>query len=90
MNVYVCAEAAGAAGYTNYSLPSGAPTPTASSSSTNTSRRQHRNQQLSPQPDLTHECGHWLNLSYTWGSSNNPNEPDNCEVDDGVEDTPSA
>jgi PKD repeat protein len=37
---------------------------------------------------LTHECGHWLNLPHTWGSSNSPNEEDNCEIDDGVEDTP--
>lgn len=31
---------------------------------------------------LTHEVGHWLGLNHTWG------DEDNCNVDDGVEDTP--
>ncbi len=52
---------------------------------------------------LTHECGHWLNLDHTWGGtnnpgctggSNNPNDPcygvDNCDYDDGVNDTPNT
>lgn len=37
---------------------------------------------------LTHEVGHWLNLSHTWGSTNNPGLPENCDVDDEVQDTP--
>lgn len=37
---------------------------------------------------LTHEVGHWLNLSHTWGNSNNPEDPANCNMDDGVQDTP--
>lgn len=86
MNVYVCAEAAGAAGYTNYPSEWGANTDgivlkheyVGSIGTSNPYRSR----------TLTHECGHWLNLPHTWGSSNNPNEPDNCEVDDGVEDTP--
>ncbi|MGB0914642.1 MAG: zinc-dependent metalloprotease [Crocinitomicaceae bacterium] len=36
----------------------------------------------------THEIGHWLNLRHTWGNSNNPNEPGNCNEDDLVDDTP--
>lgn len=39
---------------------------------------------------LTHEVGHWLNLSHTWGSSNNPGLPENCDMDDDVEDTPNC
>ena len=86
MNVYVCSEAAGAAGYTNYPSEWGANTDgivlkheyVGSIGTSNPYRSR----------TLTHECGHWLNLPHTWGSSNNPNEPDNCEVDDGVEDTP--
>lgn len=86
MNVYVCAEAAGAAGYTNYPSEWGANTDgivlkheyVGSIGTSNPYRSR----------TLTHECGHWLNLPHTWGSSNNPNEPDNCQVDDGVEDTP--
>ena len=86
MNVYVCAEAAGAAGYTNYPSEWGANTDgivlkheyVGSMGTSNPYRSR----------TLTHECGHWLNLPHTWGSSNNPNEADNCQVDDGVEDTP--
>ncbi len=39
---------------------------------------------------LTHEVGHWLNLSHTWGSSNNPGISSNCNGDDGVADTPNT
>ena len=86
MNVYVAAEAAGAAGYTNYPSEWGANTDGivlkheyVGSIGTGNPYRSRT---------LTHECGHWLNLPHTWGSSNSPNEPDNCDVDDGVEDTP--
>ena len=86
MNVYVAASAAGAAGYTNYPSDWGANTDgivlkhdyVGSIGTSNTYRSR----------TLTHECGHWLNLPHTWGSSNNPNEEENCDVDDGVEDTP--
>lgn len=86
MNVYVAAEAGGAAGYTNYPSNWGAGTDGivlkheyVGSIGTGNPYRSRT---------LTHECGHWLNLPHTWGSSNNPNLEDNCEVDDGVEDTP--
>lgn len=39
---------------------------------------------------LTHEVGHWLNLLHPWGGSNTPGEPDNCDIDDGVADTPNT
>ena len=39
---------------------------------------------------LTHEVGHWLNLAHTWGNSNTPNLPENCNDDDGVADTPNT
>ena len=39
---------------------------------------------------LTHEVGHWLNLPHVWGSTNNPGEPENCDSDDGVDDTPNT
>lgn len=39
---------------------------------------------------LTHEVGHWLNLSHLWGGTNNPNEAANCNDDDGVADTPNT
>lgn len=49
---------------------------------------------------LTHEVGHWMNLSHTWGGTNNPgctgqtsapcNGDNNCLTDDGVSDTPNT
>jgi PKD repeat protein len=39
---------------------------------------------------LAHEVGHWLNLSHLWGSTNSPNVASNCNVDDGVSDTPNT
>jgi PKD repeat protein len=37
---------------------------------------------------LTHEAGHWMNLRHLWGNSNSPGDPDNCDMDDQVADTP--
>jgi hypothetical protein len=39
---------------------------------------------------LTHEVGHYLNLPHPWGSTNEPGLPSNCEIDDGIEDTPNT
>jgi PKD repeat protein len=39
---------------------------------------------------LTHEAGHWLNLAHPWGSSNEPGLSSNCDMDDGIEDTPNT
>lgn len=39
---------------------------------------------------ISHEAGHWLNLSHTWGDSNNPGLSDNCNDDDHVADTPNT
>ena len=39
---------------------------------------------------LTHECGHWINLSHTWGPTNDPGLASNCSTDDGVSDTPNT
>ncbi len=37
---------------------------------------------------LTHEVGHWLNLKHPWGSGNEAGHADNCSKDDNVKDTP--
>lgn len=39
---------------------------------------------------LSHEVGHWLNLAHPWGNSNEPGLSTNCDIDDGVEDTPNT
>ncbi len=39
---------------------------------------------------LTHEVGHWLDLPHTWGSTNSPGLASNCNVDDGISDTPNT
>ena len=39
---------------------------------------------------VTHEVGHWLNLSHTWGNTNSPGDAANCSSDDGFSDTPNT
>jgi len=37
---------------------------------------------------LSHEIGHYLGLPHTWGGTNTPGLPGNCNSDDGIADTP--
>jgi PKD repeat protein len=92
MNVWVCSDPSGAAGYTF--LPSSVDnffsqgddgivmkhsyTGSIGTSNVNRSRA------------LTHEVGHWLNLRHTWGAGNSPEDASNCQQDDGVSDTPNT
>ena len=92
LNVWVCEEANGAAGYAYLpgSVDSGwnewldgivvqnSYLGSIGTSSSYTSRT------------LTHEVGHWLNLRHLWGGSNTPGEAGNCDLDDGVADTPES
>lgn len=39
---------------------------------------------------ITHEAGHYLNLPHPWGSTNEPGLLSNCDIDDGIEDTPNT
>ena len=39
---------------------------------------------------LTHEIGHYFGLPHTWGGSNTPGLPSNCNLDDGIADTPNT
>jgi PKD repeat protein len=87
LNIFICQEIGGAAGYTTNPW-SGTATSMYNgiwvlstyvgdigTSSTYTSRT------------LTHEVGHWLNLSHVWGGTNNPGV--SCGSD-GVSDTPAC
>ena len=92
LNVWVCAEAGGAAGYSLYPgsvngfndanmdgiVIQGSYTGSIGTSNNYRSRV------------LTHEIGHWLNLRHPWGNSNSPGEADNCNQDDNVFDTPNT
>jgi PKD repeat protein len=91
MNVFICGEIGGAAGYTYNPSGWGANQMTngiwilhdyvgsIGTSSVGTSRT------------LTHEVGHWLNLSHTWGSNNNPGNATSCSGNgDQVQDTPTC
>ena len=39
---------------------------------------------------LTHEIGHFFGLPHTWGRSNTPGAPGNCNIDDNIADTPNT
>lgn len=90
LNVYVCANANGAAGYT-YN-----PTDFWATSMSNGIWILHdyvgaigTGTELRSRA-FTHEVGHWLNLSHTWGSNNNPGNASSCDTDDDVTDTPNC
>ena len=90
LNVWVCEEASGAAGYAY--LPGSVNnwgnewldgiviqnSYLGSIGTSNTFRSR----------TLTHEVGHWLNLRHLWGGSNSPGLDENCDMDDNVDDTP--
>jgi PKD repeat protein len=88
LNIFVCGEIGGAAGYTTNpgtwnatSMTNGIWILHNYVGSTGTSN-------VGTSRTLTHEVGHWLNLSHPWGGTNNPNLPSNCNTDDDVQDTP--
>jgi len=88
LNIFVCGEIGGAAGYT-YN-----PGTWNANSMTNGIWVLHNyvgsigTGGIGASRTLTHEVGHWLNLSHPWGGTNNPNLPSNCNTDDDVQDTP--
>jgi PKD repeat protein len=90
LNVFVCGDIGGAAGYTSY--PSG----NSATNMTNGIWLLHNylgsigTSSVSHARVLTHEVGHWLNLPHTWGSTNNPALATNCNTDDGIADTPNC
>ncbi len=91
LNVYVCgAVGSGIAGYTYY------PSNFFGTSMENGIWLRHDycgsigTGSVSSSRTFAHEVGHWLNLPHTWGSTNEPGLPSNCNSDDGVADTPNT
>ena len=90
LNVFICGEIGGAAGYTTN--PSG----WSATSMTNGIWILHDYMgsigtgSVGTSRAMTHEIGHWLNLSHTWGGNNNPGNASSCSTDDGVDDTPNC
>ncbi len=39
---------------------------------------------------VSHEVGHWFNLSHVWGPNNDQGQSTSCSTDDGVSDTPNT
>jgi len=90
MNVFICGEIGGAAGYTTN------PSTWSASSMTNGIWILHDyvgaigTGSTGASRALTHEVGHWLNLDHTWGPNNNPGNTSSCSTDDDVDDTPNC
>jgi PKD repeat protein len=90
MNVFICGEIGGAAGYTY------TPSNWIGSSMFNGIWVLHNyvgsigTGSLYTSRTLTHEAGHWLNLEHPWGGNNNPGNASSCSTDDGVADTPNT
>lgn len=92
MNVWVCAYAGGAAGYTL--LPSSVNNWFMASEDGIVMLHDYTGSIGTSSPSrsrtLTHEVGHWLNLIHTWGPTNEPAVEENCAFDDNVQDTPNT
>ncbi len=88
LNIFVCGEIGGAAGYTTK------PSNWSSQSMTNGIWILHDyvgsigTSSTGRSRTLTHEVGHWLNLDHPWGGNNNPGNASSCSTDDNVDDTP--
>jgi PKD repeat protein len=92
LNIYVCKDIGGAAGYTFN--PNGTSSATATNMYYNGIFILHNycgsigTGGVGTSRALTHEVGHWFNLSHVWGDNNNPGNSASCADDDHVQDTP--
>ena len=90
LNFFIAADIGGAAGYTRYPSQWSADDMTNGIWLLHTYVGSTGTSSISHSRVLTHECGHWLNLPHTWGSTNNPGEETSCDTDDNVADTPNC
>jgi hypothetical protein len=90
LNVFICGDIGGAAGYTNYPSNWGGTNMRNGIWVLHTYVGSIGTGDAVRSRTLTHEVGHWLNLPHTWGDSNNPGLSENCNDDDGVSDTPTC
>lgn len=92
LNIWVAANAGGAAGYSMY--PSSVAGPWGAAADGIVVLSNYVGAIGTSNPDrshtLSHEAGHWLNLKHCWGDSNEPGLPSNCQMDDNVSDTPNT
>jgi len=92
LNIWICSDAAGAAGYTF--MPGDVSGNWGSAADGIVVRSDYvgaiGTSTGSKSRTLTHEVGHWLNLYHTWGPGNSPGETGNCNQDDQVNDTPNT
>lgn len=88
LNIYVCQDIGGAAGYTMNPMSW---TATSMQNGIFVLHNYVGNIGTSTEltsRTLTHEVGHWLNLDHVWGPNNNPGNAASCADDDQVQDTP--
>jgi len=91
MNVFICGEIGGAAGYTYNPAGWGATQMTNGIWILHDYVGSIGTSGIGSSRTLTHEVGHWLNLSHTWGSNNNPGTATSCSGNgDQVQDTPTC
>ncbi|MFM7770523.1 MAG: zinc metalloprotease, partial [Bacteroidota bacterium] len=92
LNVWICADASGAAGYTL--MPGDVSGIWGAAADGIVVRSDYvgaiGTSTGSKSRTLTHEVGHWLNLYHTWGPGNSPGVSSNCNQDDQVTDTPNT
>ena len=92
LNVYLVANADGAAGYTRlpFSTQWGGASMYNGIVILHTYVGRNGTSNVNRSRALTHEIGHWLNLEHVWGPNNNPGNSSSCNDDDGVDDTPNS
>jgi len=88
LNIFVCGDIGGAAGYTTNPSNWGGTQMTNGIWVLDDYVGSIGTSGIFSSRTLTHEVGHWLNLDHCWGNNNNPGNSTSCSEDDNVDDTP--